>query len=430
MSLEELKRVNLVTVLTQEWKMSFHREGAGFAAHSPFREEANASFYVEVRQDGHWVYCDHLDGNDGSIIDLMMRQLGTNDFRTACNAAHALAERSGISVTPVGCDARAESGRDWEPLYSKLRGRDAVPCLEYLSVRGIEENLVRRLIADGVIVLNIMDGSRYCCFAVRDGDGKLQSLFNRKINGPAERERFLLGHAHPFCPDWKSLANASAVHVCEAIIDALSILTLHPDACVLTIPGANFDLSRLDLPTDTPLIDAFDNDEAGRAAGDRLGQQCSQRPVRRFEMDDFHDVNDYLLNSEGDHADACRLTPEDRLAIGMDLRPSRVIAAEYGVHHSHICNIRSEAAEVLREYWSSKRVGRKAQSVSDQDSEEAKELLGEQTRRADFLDMRNDWLELQNKFLQERADEADKERAGHHRNRKKKAHAKRRTSLK
>ena len=211
-------------------------------------------------------------------------------------------------MTPVRCDATAESGRDWEPLYNKLRGRDAVPCLKYLSGRGIDENLVGRLIADGSIVLNIMDGSRYCCFAVRDGNGKLQSLFNRQIDGPAERERFLLGYAHPFCLDWQSLANAPAIHICEAIIDALSIVTLHPAACVLAVAGANFDLSKLDLPPDTPLIDSFDNDDAGRAAGDRLRKQCPKSSVRRFAMDGFHDVNDCLLNSDRDHAGACRLT--------------------------------------------------------------------------------------------------------------------------
>ncbi len=423
MTLEELKCVNLVSLLTQEWEMSFQRNGAGFVAISPFREETDASFYVVVSQDGHWVYCDHSDGSSGSIVDLMMRRLGTNDFRTACNAAAALAESSGISVSPTRCDARqVESGRDWEVLLHKLRARDAAPCLEYLNGRGIDEKLVERLIADGVIVLNLMDGSRYCCFAVRDGDGKLQSLFNRQLDGPTEREKFLLGHGHPFCPDWKSLANASAIHICESIIDALSILTLDPDACVLALPGANFDLSRLNLPTDTPLIDAFDNDKAGRAAGGRLHKQYPERQIKRFEIDGFHDINDYLLNCghKDDHGGACRLTSEERLAISMDSRPSRVIGAEYSVHHSRICDIRNEAAEVLDKHWSSKRVGRKVKSVSNKDVQETKKHLAEQTRRADFLDMRNDWLQLQVKFLEDRAQEAAKEKAGRQVNRKKK----------
>lgn len=428
MTTEELKRVNLVEVLTQEWGMSFRQEGSGFVALSPFSEETKASFYVGVGHDGHWIYCDHSDGSCGSIIDLMMRRLGSSNFTAALKAAREMVAHSGLS-SPEPTPLAAKMPMDFEPLYRQLQQKDATPCGDYLKSRGIAPELIAHLIAEGSVVLNIHDASRYCCFAVRDQEGALQGLFSRLIDGPAERKRFLLGRAYPFCSDWKALGQADEVYLCEAIIDALSILTLDSDACVLAVPGAHFDLSKLQLPEDAALIDAFDADEAGLHASARLRELHPNRSITRFQLKDSHDVNDYLLKTLCARETPGRLTPQDRANISIDPRSSRIIAAEYGIHHSRVCDIRKEAAEALKRYWVEKRLGRKPAPAVPSDVQKIQEDLAHQTRRADFLEMRRDYLKLQLDFAEERAEEARKE-ARRERNRKKKARSKRKGSSK
>ena len=427
MKLDQLKRVNLVELLTRTWGMTFTREGSGFKALSPFNAENDPSFYAAMAEDGHWVYCDHSDGSSGSIIDLVMRRYGLRDFRSAFAAALKMVGESGLQSAPPSFEEETDrSDRDWEWLYARLRKNDPAPCLDYLTGRGLDRQLVERLIADGTVVLNPTDASRYCCFAVRDGSGRLRSLFNRLIDGPAEREKFLLGRQHPFCPDFGKLSAASEVVVCESIIDALSVLTLQPSACVVAVPGANFDLSRLKLPAAARIVEAFDADAAGRSAAARLARLRPAGTVRAFDLHGCGDVNQYLMQTLSDNARPRTLSVEDRLAISLDSRPSRTVAAEYGVHHSYVCKLRAEAADLLRTHWQNKRLGRKPAPPPAPDAAELEARLELQTQRADFLSMRSDWLALELKFHEDR--DAELERGAVPRKRKKKAPKKKKKS--
>lgn len=408
MTLDHLKRVNLADLLTRAWKMSFCREGSSFKALSPFNEETKASFYAAVDHDGHWVWCDHSDGSSGSIIDLMMRRLKSNDFHVANAAACKLVKQYGMNAdTYSSPKIPAPEEDDWEWLYEKLRANDATPCLEYLTGRGLDQKLVEQLIKEGIVVLNPLDGSRYCCFAVRDATGKLQSLFNRLIDGPAKRNKFLLGRQHAFCLNWEKVAGAKETHLCESIIDALSISTLEPTAVVLAVPGASFDLSRLELPARTQVIEAFDDDKAGRSAAACLRKLRPDDTVQRFDLHGCHDVNEWLMKNSDRNAPNHVLTPDDRIAISFDTRPSRDIAEQYGVHHSYVCKIRREAADLLQEYWQNKSVGRNPAPPIQEDVQPVKDKLIEQTKRGDLLSMRNDWLTLQLKFHEERDKEVE-----------------------
>ncbi len=423
MTIEELKRVDLVELLSRVWGLSFHRQGASFVTLSPFAPESKPSFYAACEPDGHWVYCDHCDGSSGSVIDLMLRKFQTADVGRACAEARSLVALAGLSPAPAAPAASpAREDVDWEWLHQRLRRNDPSPCRGYLLGRGLDSALVDRLIAQGVVVLNRMDGSDYCAFAVRDRQGRLQSLFNRRIDGPSEREKFLLGRQHPFCPDWEQLQTAGRVYLCEALIDALSVLTVCPEACVLALPGAHFDLSKLELPAAARLVDAFDEDSAGRAAAARLLERFPSHPVERFDLLGAHDVNEYLQRRDW-MSDQVRgtgkLTAEERLAIAFSDKPSRELARQYGVHHSRVCDIRNEAAAIVRSAWADRHPGRKPQPAPPGELLRKEQELKTMKQQFELETMRREWLQLQVQFHDQR--DAEVARDERQRKRQKKA---------
>ena len=412
MTIDELKRLDLVALLTQAWGMSFDRDGASFVALSPFGEESTPSFYVARAGDGHWVYCDHSAGSSGSIIDLMMRKLRTDDVARGCDEARRLACATGVdpAAAPVSTPPAAGPEPDWEWLHRRLRSVDASPCRKYLIDREIDEDLVDGLIARGTIVLNRTDGCQYCCFAIRDFRGALLSLFNRRIDGASERDKFVLGRQAPFCMDWDALAEADSVYLCEGIIDALSVLTPRPAANAIALPGANADPSQLRLPVGARLIEAFDADRAGREAADRLRRHFPDRTIESFDLLGAADFNEYLQR-RGWMSDpvkaAAKLSVQDRIDIALSDRPSRELARRYGVHHSRICDIRNEASTILKDVWAARRPGRKPKpQPSEQeigDDPESKDLR----RKLDLLTMRKEWLDLQLEMHEKRDAEVE-----------------------
>jgi transposase InsO family protein len=404
MVIEALKQINLVEFMSRCWQTQFRREGESYVALSPFRRETKASLYVNRMGDGHWVYFDHGGGHGGTIIDAVMAYDGHSDVGLAVRTARRMVEEAGL-LPPGFPEGETNHCRpDLEGLLSKLSANDPGPARDYLLGRGIALWLVDDLIGRGVVVLNRLGESNYCCFAVRDAEGRLRGLFNRKIDGPAERERFLLGEQHPFCSDWPRLAKTLRVHVCEAIIDALSVLTLEPGACVLALPGVHYDLERLDCPPPPArLVEAFDGDEAGRGAAGRLRRRFPGHEIERFELYGAHDVNELLCRGQLNGApQPGKLSVADRVEIALSEEPSRELAKRYGVHHSRICDIRSEAREMLARTWEERRPGRKAVPEPPVDVEKLRRDMAEQKRQFELLTMRNEWLELQVKIWEGR----------------------------
>jgi hypothetical protein len=256
-----------------------------------------------------------------------------------------------------------------------------------------------------------LNESDYCCFAVRDGQGELQALFNRKIKGPAG-ERFLLGEQHVYCWDWSEVDQAAEITICEAIIDALSVRTLS-GGCVLAIPGANYDLRKMpDLPTDACLIEAFDGDDAGRAAAERLRKRFPQHQIKPFDLQGAHDVNALLCSGETATPRRGQLSVGERVEIVMSDVSSRQAGVQYGVHHSRVCDIRKDAAETLKDAWARRKPGRKTKQGPSGEVEVLKREKEEMTSEMELLQMRNDWLALQLKMAKDRLKSAgcDKEK--------------------
>ena len=404
--LESLKKIDLAGFMTACWQVKFKREREQYVARSPFRNESSASFYVTRKQDGHWVFYDHGSGDSGTIIDAVMAYEGITDVGQGIKKAKELVAETGLLLAnePKIQDVTAKMTP--ESLHKQLIGNEPEPVRTYLLGRGIAADLVDELINHRIALLNRVQKTDYCCLALHDADGQLVGLFNRKIKGPSHREKFLIGEQHAFCLDWEGVRQASRVIICEGIIDCLSMLTLDRAACVLGLPGVNFNLRRLGpLAPGALLIEAFDRDEAGRAAAKRLIHQFPEHRVEHFDHQGACDVNELLCSEKKDLAEQ-KLSLQSRVEIAMSNNSSRKAAQQYGVHHSRVCAIRKDAAKILEQVWEQRRPGRKAEAAPSEEHESLQRRFQEMKHEYELLQMRSEWQKLELKMAKDREVEA------------------------
>ena len=70
LSIEEIKSLDLVEILTRHYGMNFKKVGNQHVALSPFTQETEPSFFVNY-VDGHWLFKDFSSGHGGSFIDFV-----------------------------------------------------------------------------------------------------------------------------------------------------------------------------------------------------------------------------------------------------------------------------------------------------------------------------------------------------------------------
>ena len=434
--IDGLKRLNLKEILEICWHTDFRKAGQRYVALSPFREEKQRSFYVNQEQDGHWVYYDHGIGSGGSILDAIMERDGHADIHRAIETAREMAEQSGMHVANTGCTQNvpketAYSQDKLNYLLKQMEKNEVTECREYIVNRGIAESIIDSLIGSSNLVHNRYNETSYICFAVRDSKGILQSLYNRKIAGRSEVEKFLLGRQYPFCLDWNQLKNAARVFLCESIIDALSILSIDSTYCVIGLPGVTG--NKLDpdqfLP-EAELIECFDQDEAGRKAALALKEQFPDHQILQADLEDAHDVNNLVCQQKSENKPLQikimnksptahphrKLSIDDQIAIVLSGDSSRKLAEQYGIHHSRICKIRNEAQQILKESWQGRKPGPKAKETEPDEVKQMGRELTELKHKHGLLEMRRDWLELRLELEEKRVEEAARKA----RNRKKK----------
>jgi DNA primase len=404
--IEALKQIDLTEFMSRCWQTRFQKQGKKFVALSPFRKENSPSLYVSREKDGHWVYFDHGSGCGGTLIDAVMEYEGHHDTGQAIRVATRMAEDAGL-LSKGSEPSRPSEKQDLEGLFKSLCSQETKGIRDYLIGRRISPELVDRMISSRVVASNRLDGNEYCCFAVRDASGKLRSLYNRKIKGSGKREKFLLGEQYPFCLNWKEVGGATKVYLCEGIIDALSLATLEEGACVVGYPGAHYDPKRHDCPrAKATLIEAFDEDEAGRRAAKRLKEAFPQRAIERFNLKGARDVNELLCLGCGKDRSTGKLSVADRVAVILSDKSSRELEGIYGVDHSRICQIRKEGVAILEEAWAQRRRGRKPKPKPSEEVESMQRELAETKHQAELQAMRIDFLELQIEQEEKRTEEA------------------------
>lgn len=388
-TLQAIKQQNLAEFLTRHYQLTFKREGDAYVCCSPFQDEQRPSFYVRREDDGHWLFKDFAANLQGSVIDFLLAYEKLPDFTHAFRRAQEL---FGDQVAAPE-EPEKRSRRSVGELYELFRDNDPAECVAYLSSRGIEPALTTELVANGTLTLNQYAGSSWCCFALRDENGSLRGLFNRNCSGS---DKFVLGERYGFCLDFRLVATAREICLCEGIIDALSLrILLGPDTPVVALLGAHIsdELAGL-LGDDAALLAAFDADDAGDRAYAALQQRFPNRSLRRFELEGCGDPNE-LLQSRATSSGSSRrrLTDAEKAAIAFAPGSSRAVAQKYGIHHSRVCSLRSEAREAALANWHNQRPGPQP-ADSPHEGPATCDSLAAVERERDFLAMRRDYLEM------------------------------------
>jgi DNA primase len=270
--------------------MKFQRKGNVFVCLSPFGEEKNPSFVIHQKQ-GQWLFKDFSSDKGGSIIDLV-RELENlpNHYPTIAARIERLLGQNTMPPPFSSASATTAGRTDLAYVFKRIRANDRRQSKDYLASRAISEKVINRLVKHEQLFTNLYKDKTYCCFAVRDPQGRLMCLDNHQIYGP---DKFVLGNKHVFIPDYQALFEAGEITITEGIIDLLSMQTLF--SCVgLALLGNRLDFPAQWLSSNKKLVLALDNDKAGDAGKQKLRKRFPENHFEDFSVGDYKDPNEML----------------------------------------------------------------------------------------------------------------------------------------
>ncbi len=413
--IETLKRLDLVAFLSRIYGLVFTRQGATFACLSPFSEETRRSFFVR-QVNGHWLFKDFSSGLGGSIFDFIQARENLSEFSEALSFLRRL--QSGGNrvetreVTESGGEGIGKACRyDIEALYERFRQADVEVCREYLLGRKIAGDLVEELIREGIVVHNQYKGVSYCCFAVRDPDGRLRGLDNHEVEGG---KKFVLGEKPPFSMEWDRLQEAKAVFIAEGIIDYLSVKTLEGRPLAgLALLGNSICFEASLLEAAQVLNAAVDDDRGGNRALLDLRELYPEKEIQIYDLQGHKDPNALLMAVGAGRSRG--LSPERKLELYREFQGSKnrtELAAKWGIDRTYLYEMVRDCERILLESLSSRRPGRPAKNEPS-NLEEARARLKEleaqyeaEATKREELYCRSEFLALRLKYAQLEAAEA------------------------
>lgn len=430
--IEEVKGINMVDFLSCHYGLDFSVSGVDvdvqdysgrhYCCLSPFTQERNASFFVR-QVDGHWLFKDFSSGYGGSLIDFILLKEGLVEVPEALSyIAHLLSggkENGGGNASPPSppsppalapSSASIKRAYDIENLYAKFRRNDVECCRDYLSSRGICEEVINRLCDDGLLVHNMYGGKSYCCFAVFDNDGRLRCLDNHQVDGAG---KFVLGGKHPFSLDWQELPYSQRVFVTESIIDYLSIKTLDGFSFRgLALLGNVVNFSGTLFASASEIVSALDGDRGGFGAFLDLEECFSDRVVQVYDFGDSKDANEHLQKQKM-RKSSKHLSVQDKLALYQDYHRSdnkSEVARKWSINRSYMYEIVNECEGFILAGFSQRRRGRKAagEPATITEARERLESLEQENRR---LDEERERYYVRNEFMKIRLKWAEREAA-------------------
>lgn len=410
-SVEEIKRLNMVELLTHHYRMTFRRVGGKYASLSPFTGERNPSFFVRQDNDGHWLFKDFSSGNGGSIIDFVLLKEGCKNVSEALlHIRKLLGCRNGHSrCAPVDTVIEKKGfGYDIEDIYRKVLTNDQAVCRKYLAGRGIAKQIIDDLTENGILLHNHHKGHSYCCFAVFNQAGNLCCLDNHQIDGEG---KFVLGKKDIFTRDWDILSSAERVFACEGIIDYLSIKTLNESL----IPGiallgniVHFDTALFKAAR--VIISALDADSSGLRAFLDLQDKFPDKEFLVCNLGECKDPNEHLQALKAGK-EPTKLTPKEKLDLYKEFMRAEnksEVAMKWGINRSYMYQIVKECEQLILSGLMQRRPGRKPEGtpVTLEDAIERLATLEEEKlneakekerfyARSEFLKVRLKWAEFE-----------------------------------
>ncbi len=290
LNINQLKALDLVVFCKSCYGMKFQRKGNVFVCLSPFGEEKNPSFVIHHKQ-GQWLFKDFSSGKGGSIIDLV-RELENlpNHYPTIAARIERLLGQHTMPPPFSSASATTAGRTDLAYVFKRIRANDRQQSKDYLASRAICEKLINGLVKREQLFTNLYKGKTYCCFAVRDPQGRLMCLDNHQIYGP---DKFVLGTKHVFISDYQALFEAEEIIITEGIIDLLSMQTLFSCAG-LALLGNRLDFPAKWLASSKKLVLALDNDKAGDVGKQKLRKRFPEKQFEDFNVGDYKDPNQML----------------------------------------------------------------------------------------------------------------------------------------
>jgi len=433
--IEEVKHLNMVDFLSCHYGLNFSISGHGdgdrvcYCCLSPFKEERRASFFVR-EVDDHWLFKDFSSGYGGSLIDFILFKEGFEQISEALvYIGSLLSGGKGAGIAPAPAPAPPGSsgstssidgngtgirrygyGYDIESLYAAFRRNDVECCRDYLSSRGLCEEVINRLCDGGLLVHNMYEGKSYCCFAVFSHEGRLRCLDNHQIGGEG---KFVLGSKHPFSLDWHELPLSQRVFVTESIIDYLSIKTLDGFSFRgLALLGNVVNFSGTLFASASEIVSALDGDRGGFRAFLDLEECFSDRVLQVYDFGDSKDANEHLQKQKKRQS-LKQLSVQDKLSLYQDYHRSdnkSEVARKWSINRSYMYEIVNECEEFILAGFSQRRRGRKSpgEPATITEARERLESLEQENRR---LDQERERYYVRNEFMKIRLKWAEREAA-------------------
>lgn len=254
----------------------------GYLYRAPWREDTHPSLSVTDNGRG---WHDLATGEHGSVIDLVMRCLNTNDVRLACQEIERQNPASFSFFQPVKSDGEKEKDTSFTKFeVMKLQSKG---LFAYLHSRKVNINIAKQFLQEAH-------------YSFKDGDSYLYALAYANDKGGYElRSSFYKGSTSPKGITTHWLIDGAPVVVFEGFFDMLSFATLcggvkHNYVVLNSIVNKEAAMEVL-KPFQNHVYLCLDNDRGGNDTTSWLLQELPLAKDIRQRFAPSKDVNDYLL---------------------------------------------------------------------------------------------------------------------------------------
>lgn len=257
----------------------------GYLYRAPWREDTHPSLSVTDNGRG---WHDLATGEHGSVIDLVMRCLNTNDVRLACEEIEHQDPASFSFSQPVKSDGEKEKDTSFTKFeVMKLQSKG---LFAYLHSRKVNINIAKQFLQEAH-------------YSFKDGDSYLYALAYANDKGGYElRSSFYKGSTSPKGITTHWLNDGAPVVVFEGFIDMLSFATMcgsvkHNYIVLNSIVNKEAALEVLKTSQNQVYL-CLDNDRGGDDTTSWFLQQLPLAKDIRQSFAPAKDVNDYLMKKK------------------------------------------------------------------------------------------------------------------------------------
>ena len=255
----------------------------GYLYHAPWREDTHPSLSVTDNGRG---WHDLATGEHGSVIDLVMRCLNTNDVRLACEEIERQ-DPSSFSFSQSVFEESEEKKKESGFTKFEIEKLQSKGLFAYLHSRKVNTDIAKQFLQEAH-------------YSFRDGDSYLYALAYANDKGGYElRSNFYKGSTSPKGITTHWLIDGAPVVVFEGFFDMLSFATLcggvkHNYIVLNSIVNKEAALEVLKNLSNQVYL-CLDNDRGGDDATSWFLHQLPLAKDIRQRFTPSKDVNDYLL---------------------------------------------------------------------------------------------------------------------------------------